>query len=171
MANENKKHKELVAPDEDRTAELESPTWRERADDKQEDIPVLDVSPMDEPGMTTPIKNRDDAIRDLKTDLRDKGDTIDRLQFDVERLRSRRIGLETEVKARQQQARQLTTALEDAGGKIQVLTEALADAKKDNSVLTGQLETVHKRHEEELRTLRFELTEATDTVAQQELIN
>ena len=171
MASDNKNRKELVAADEDRTSELESLTWRDRANDKPDDIPVLDASPSDEPGLSTPIKNRDAAIRDLKTDLRAKGDTIDRLQFDVERLRSRRVGLETEVKARAQQTRQLTTALEEAGGKIQSLTEALADAKQHNSVLTGQLETLHKCHEQELRTLRFELTEATDTVAQQELIN
>jgi hypothetical protein len=93
------------------------------------------------------------------------------LQFDVERLQSRRIGLETEVEAREVQTRQLASALEDAGGKIQALTEALADAKKYNSVLSDKLETLHKRHEQEIRTLRFELTEATDTVAQQELIN
>ena len=75
------------------------------------------------------------------------------------------------MQARETQTRQLTSALEDAGGKIQSLTEALADAKKYNSVLSGQLETLHKRHEQEIRTLRFELTEAADTVAQQELIN
>ena len=171
MANDNKKRKELVSVDEDQTAEFDTPTWREDDTVGNDDIPVLDASLPDDSAQSTPIRNRDEAIRDLKSDLTSKSQTIDRLQFDVERLRSRRIGLETEVQAREAQTRQLTTALEDAGGKIQSLTEALADAKKYNTVLSGQLETLHKRHEQEIRTLRFELTEAADTVAQQELIN
>ena len=171
MANDNKNRKELVPADEDQTAEFETPTWPKEGAGPRDDIPVLDVSSFEEMPQSTPIKNRDQAIHDLKEDLTSKTTTIDRLQFDVERLRSHRIGLETEVKAREAQTRQLTNALEQAGGKIQSLTEALADAKKYNSVITGQLETLHKRHEQEIRTLRFELTEAADTVAQQELIN
>jgi DNA repair exonuclease SbcCD ATPase subunit len=171
MANDNKKIKELVSVNGDRTAEFESPTWRDDDTVGNDEIPVLDVPLPDDSPQSRPIRNRDAAIRDLKADLTSKTQTIDRLQFDVERLRSHRIGLETEVQARETQTRQLTSALEDAGGKIQSLTEALADAKKYNSVLSGQLETLHKRHEQEIRTLRFELTEAADTVAQQELIN
>lgn len=171
MTNENKKRKELVDDDPDSTAELESPTWRNRADEDDENIPVLDVNLFEEAPASTPIRNRDEAIRDLKTDLRSKSDTIDRLQFDVERLRSRRVGLETEVKAREAQTRQLTRALEEAAEKIKTLNGALSTAKSSNGILTGQLETLQKRHEDEIRMLRFELTEAADTVSQQEMIN
>lgn len=144
MANDNKKIKELVSVNGDRTAEFESPTWRDDDTVGNDEIPVLDVPLPDDSPQSRPIRNRDAAIRDLKADLTSKTQTIDRLQFDVERLRSHRIGLETEVQARETQTRQLTSALEDAGGKIQSLTEALADAKKYNSVLSGQLETLHK---------------------------
>jgi predicted nucleic acid-binding Zn-ribbon protein len=171
MANDNNNTNELVAVDADQTAEFDTPTWRGDEATGRDEIPVLDVAFPDDSPQSIPIRNRDQAIRDLKADLTIKTQTIDRLQFDVERLRSRRVGLETEVEARETQTRQLASALEDAGGKIQALTEALADAKQYNSVLSGQLETLHKRHEQEIRTLRFELTEAADTVAQQELIN
>ena len=171
MTNDNKNRKELVSDDTDRTDELRSLTWRDRADEDDENIPVLDVNLFEEAAYPTPIRNRDEAIRDLKADLRAKSDVIDRLQFDVERLRSRRIGLETEVKARETQTRQLTQALEDAGGEIRTLADALTNAKKEHGVLTGQLQTLHERHDEEIRMLRFELTEAADTVAEQEMIN
>ncbi len=171
MANDNNNTNELVAVDAGRTGEFDTPTWRRDNGIGRDDIPVLDVAFPDDSPQSIPIRNRDQAIRDLKADLTTKTQTIDRLQFDVERLRSRRIGLETEVEAREAQTRQLASALEDAGGKIQALTEALADAKKYNTVLSGKLDTLHKRHEQEIRTLRFELTEAADTVAQQELIN
>ena len=118
-----------------------------------------------------PIRNRDAVIRDLKADLRIKTETIDRLQFDIERLRSRRIGLETEVKARETQTRKLAKAVEEANEQIDTLTTALRGAKKSYDEVSNRLDSTRAKHEEELRILRFELTEAAETVAQQELIN
>jgi chromosome segregation ATPase len=172
MANDNNKLKELVSDDQDRTAELESPTLREP---EEEGSPThafereFEVSEFDP--YVAPIRNRDAVIRDLKADLRIKTETIDRLQFDVERLRSRRIGLETEVKAREAQTRKLAKAVEEANRQIDTLTSALREAKKSYDEVSGRLASAHARHEAELRTLRFELTEAAETVAQQELIN
>ena len=118
-----------------------------------------------------PIRNRDAVIQDLKADLRIKTETIDRLQFDVERLRSRRIGLETEVTARESQTRKLAKGIEEANKQIDTLTLALREAKKSYDDVTGQLASTRAKHDEELRILRFELTEAAETVSQQELIN
>jgi chromosome segregation ATPase len=172
MANDNNNLKELVSDDQDRTAELESPTWREPAA-KPSAQPVFEraLEASDFDPYIAPIRNRDEVIRDLKADLRIKTETIDRLQFDVERLRSRRIGLETEVKAREAQTRKLAKAVEEANKQIDALTSALHEAKKSYDDVSGRLASAHARHEEELRTLRFELTEAAETVAQQELIN
>ena len=172
MANDNNNLKELVADDQDRTAELESPTWREPdAEDTSTQAFEREFEDSDFDPYVAPIRNRDAVIRDLKADLRIKPETIDRLQFDVERLRSRRIGLETEVKAREAQTRKLAKAVEEANRQIDTLTSALHEAKKSYDDVSGRLATAHSRHEEELRTLRFELTEAAETVAQQELIN
>ena len=172
MANDNNNLKELVADDQDRTAELESPTWREpdaEGPEPQQFEGELQASDFDP--YVAPIRNRDAVIRDLKADLRIKTETIDRLQFDVERLRSRRIGLETEVKAREAQTRKMAKAVEEANRQIDTLTSALHEAKKSYDDVAGRLAHAHEQHEEELRTLRFELTEAAETVAQQELIN
>ncbi|HSN51520.1 MAG TPA: FHA domain-containing protein [Woeseiaceae bacterium] len=172
MANDNNNLKELVSDDQERTAELESPTWREPAAEAaaEEERGRAAESPDFDP-YVAPIRNRDAVIRDLKADLRIKTETIDRLQFDVERLRSRRIGLETEVKAREAQTRKLAKAVEEANRQIDTLTSALREAKKSYDDVSGRLSSAQSQHEQELRTLRFELTEAAETVAQHELIN
>jgi len=172
MANDNNNLKELVSGDQDRTAELESPTWQDSG--AEESAPAdfdVDLNPMEFDPYIAPIRNRDAVILDLKADLRIKTETIDRLQFDVERLRSRRIGLETEVKAREGQTRKLTKAVDEANRQIDTLTAALSEAKKAYDSVSDRLAGARAQHEQEMRNLRFELTEAAETVAQQELIN
>ncbi len=172
MANDNNKLKKLVSGDQEQTAELESPTLRGPATGQDPEPAIdLDFEAMQFDPDVAPIRNRDAVIQDLKADLRIKTETIDRLQFDVERLRSRRIGLETEVKAREAQTRNLARAVEEANKQIDALTSALRGAKKAYDDVSDRLAKSHAEHEQELRTVRFELTEASDTVAQQELIN
>ena len=170
MANDNKNRKELVTDDQDRTAELDSPTWRDPVDD-QAAAPGVDANATEFDPNVAPILHRDAVIADLKDDLRAKTEMIDRLQFDVERLRSRRIGLETEVKARERQTRELAKAIEDSNRQIDTLSTALREAKKSYDDVSDRLAKTRSEHEQELRILRFELTEAAETVAQQELIN
>ncbi|MDH3984061.1 MAG: FHA domain-containing protein [Gammaproteobacteria bacterium] len=172
MANDNNNLKELVSDDLDRTADLEIPVLRESDAVYDADQAVEhDFEGMQFDPDIAPIRNRDAVIQDLKADLRIKTETIDRLQFDVERLRSRRIGLETEVKARETQTRKLAKAVEEANEQIDTLTSALHEAKKSYDEVAGRLHSTRGKHEEELRILRFELTEAAETVSQQELIN
>ena len=172
MANDNNNVKELVSDDQERTAELESLTWQESMTEQDSEPSVdLDFEAMKFDPYIAPIRNRDAVIQDLKADLRIKTESIDRLQFDVERLRSRRIGLETEVKAREAQTRKLARAVDEANRQIDTLTSALREAKRSYDEVSGRLAKSEAEHEQELRTLRFELTEAAETVAQQELIN
>ena len=172
MANDNNNIKQLVSDDQERTAELDSPTWHESATDQGAEPGLdLDFEGMKFDPTIAPIRNRDAVIEDLKADLRVKTETIDRLQFDLERLRSRRIGLETEVKARETQTRKLARAVEEANRQIDTLTSALREAKKSYDGVSDRLSKSRAEHEQELRTVRFELTEAAETVAQQELIN
>jgi len=172
MANDNNNVKELVSGDQEPSAELDSPTWREPTTEQDSEPAVdLDFEAMKFDPEMAPIRNRDAVIQDLKADLRIKTETIDRLQFDVERLRSRRIGLETEVKAREAQTRKLARAVEEANKQIDTLASALHEAKKSYDDVSDRLSKSRAEHEQELRTVRFELTEAAETVAQQELIN
>jgi pSer/pThr/pTyr-binding forkhead associated (FHA) protein len=172
MANDNNNVKELVSDVQERTAELESPTWHESATEQDAEPGAdLDFEAMKIDPYIAPIRNRDAVIQNLKADLLIKTETIDRLQFDVERFRSRRIELETEVKAREAQTRKLVSAVEEANKQIDTLTAALREAKMSYDEVSYRLANSCAEHEQELRKVRFELTEAAETVAQQELIN
>jgi len=172
MANDNKNIKELVSDDEDRTAELETPTWRDEfSDARQEDLIESDAITFDAERYAPLPQDASTEVEILKTDLRSRLDTIDRLQFDVERLRSLRTGLEVEVRAREAQSQKLTEALDMSTSQIEALNSALRQIEQSNRKLSDQADTTQRKHAEELRTLRFELTSAEDTLTQHELIN
>lgn len=91
--------------------------------------------------------------------------------FDLERLRLRRSGLETEVKARELHTKQLATALQQSRSEVETLNLALRESQDSNRMLNNRINEMKREHESEIRTIRFELTEAQDTLAQNELIN
>jgi FtsZ-binding cell division protein ZapB len=172
MANDNKNIKELVSDDEDRTAELETPTWREEvlaAD--QDGLIESDATTFDVERYTTSPQEENTEIDVLKADLRARIETIDRLQFDVERLRSRRTGLETEVRAREAQTLKLSEALDQSTSQIEALNGALRQIEQSHRKLDDELNSTKRKHADEIRTLRFELTSAEDTLTQHEMIN
>ncbi|MGI9222906.1 MAG: FHA domain-containing protein [Woeseiaceae bacterium] len=172
MANDNKNIKELVSDDNDRTAELETPTWRESfLVTDQEDLIESDATTFDVERYATLPQDENSDIEVLKADLRAKLETIDRLQFDVERLRSRRTGLETEVRAREAQTLKLSEALDQSTSQIEALNGALRQIEQSHRKRGDELDAVQRKHAEEIRTLRFELTAAEDTMTQHEMIN
>ncbi len=86
MANENNKINELRPDDDDPTVELEAPTFRL---DQSADVELeADAKTHDAPDTASP---------------RSSGDTASRLQYDIEQLKSKWLGLDTEVKARGEQ--------------------------------------------------------------------
>jgi DNA repair exonuclease SbcCD ATPase subunit len=172
MANDNKNVKELVSDDEDRTAELETPTWPEKfLDVGQEELIESDAITFDAERYATLPQDKNTEIEILKTDLRARLETIDRLQFDVERLRSRGTGLETEVRVREAQTLKLSEALDQSTSQIEALNGALRQIEQSNRRLGDEVDTMQRKHAEEIRTLRFELTAAEDTLTQHEIIN
>ena len=172
MTNDNKNVKELVSVDQERTPELELSTLPNPISESgSETVPDLEIESTKFDIDFSPVRNRDAVIQDLKADLRIKTETIDRLRFDVERLKSRRIALETEIRAREAQTRRLAGDIEEANKQIDTLRSALDRAKKFHDDVADRLAKSRAEHEHELRTVRFELTEAAATVAQQELIN
>jgi pSer/pThr/pTyr-binding forkhead associated (FHA) protein len=144
MANENKKKNELVVED-DRTADLKISTLH-----------------IDEP-VDKPVESGADVFTSRED--------IDRLMFDIERLRLRRTGLETEVKARELHTRQLANALHQTKSQVDSMNLALRQSQESNRKLKEDMRSLKQKHAEELRMLRFELTEAQETLAQNELIN
>ena len=157
MTNENKNKKELVA-DEDRTVELRIPTLY--ADDA-----------FRESDASTSDRDAQSSAPSAASHVYSSREEIDRLMFDLERLRLRRAGLETEVKARELHTKQLATALQQSRSQIETLNLALRQSQDSNRELNDQISEMKRKHESEIRTVRFELTEAQDTLAQNELIN
>ena len=90
MANDNKNINELVIDDDDPTAEFEA---------------LADTSSFE------PETEQAPSISELQSDLRSRAETIDRLQFDIEQLRSRWTGLETEIREREELSNELNDKL------------------------------------------------------------
>jgi chromosome segregation ATPase len=92
MTNENKNINELVIDDDDPTAELEM---------------LADTFGFE----PEPESEADLSIIELQSDLQNRAETIDRLQYDIEQLRARWTGLETEIKAREEITSELNAKL------------------------------------------------------------
>jgi hypothetical protein len=105
MANENKNINELVS-DDDPTAELEAVTFR------QDLVPQNEVQ-----------RESDEHTSDLEKKVSDDAQTIGRLRYDIEQLRSRWLGLEAEIEAREELTQRLTAELNE-------LRDALARKEK-----------------------------------------
>jgi chromosome segregation ATPase len=223
MTNDNKNINELVIDDDDPTVELESlaDTFGLEPEDRDDDLPTGD---------------------ELQSDLRNRAATIEQLQYDIEQLRMRCIGLETELKEREELTRDLNAKLASAGDPAEVSAAGAADEqlagrlaaasaaaqqwrdrlaqaeayadelrrrlqertefaedtvtardtlkrsldrstrradelelqvgqlREKNASLEDELARIRDEHEEEIRLIRFELGEAQETMAQQELV-
>ena len=141
MANKNKNINELVTDDEDPTAELEvlvldkaaSGTDAELESDANTHDYLVAGSDADSGG--------DETISELRSDLKSRSRTIDSLQFDIEQLRAKWLGLETEIGAREELA--------------QRLNRELADAKKLNDKADSKL----KKRDQSIKSLKAEIRE------------
>jgi chromosome segregation ATPase len=166
MANNKNKIKELVSDDEDPTAELEALALDTFNDDELEaDANTFNF-----------IDERVDeadaaAISELKTDLRIRSETITRLQFDIEQLRSKWLGLEAEIKAREEATRNLqadlskqqetiarkNSLLKKRDRRIRALKSEIRDRETEYRNLTDSADTIAAKlaeHEEALSTGR-----------------
>lgn len=145
MANENKNTKELVSEDDDPTSELEALTWRQTVEDARAGFLAeseAKTCDFDRPVATG--SDESDAIEILKSDLESRSETIDRLQFDIEQLHARWLGLETEIKAREELTGTLTRELDE-------LRVALARREK----------RLHKR-DQSIKALKTEIRDRDD---------
>jgi len=88
----------------------------------------------------------------------------DTLRQKTQDLLSKNAALERDV---ERQSQQLSDALE----REQQLTSSLAAAESENEDLKARLATIHEEHQQEIRTLRFELGEAQDTAVETSEIN
>jgi len=132
MANENKKNNELVADDDDATAELDVATIRhefgktELTTSLEADAHTFDFD------IDAEIRNSGTSIDKLTSDLRVRSETIERLQYDISQLHSRWLGLDTEIKAREELADELNSELKSNARKLERREKLLQ--KRDQSL-------------------------------------
>ena len=145
MANDKNKLKELVSLDDDATAELETPTFphERRPDDTEAGENTCDF---DEAG-----SSRDPRL-----------ETIEKLQFDIEQLRARWLGLETEINAREEITRNLQQEIDDLqkqlGRKKSLIRKRDATIKSLKAEIRGR-DDLHRKLQTEMRSLDLELAE------------
>lgn len=135
MANENKNINELVA-DEDDTAELEADTFRR------------------DHAARSALLESDDSTFDFTGQAERESSTIARLQYDLEQLRSRWLGVEAELKAREEITERLQAEfaevrdklgrkeklLKTRDGKIRALKAEIRDREEHHRAITRDLQ-------------------------------
>ena len=139
MANENKKINELVAEDDDPTAELEVlniPDFADAAGDDESEAHTDRRADDDDSAST-----RDKSIPELQSDLNTRTKTIGRLQHDIEQLRAKWLGLEAEISSREEIVSNLTRDVEELNDTV---------ARKDKLL---------EQRNQKIASLRSEITE------------
>lgn len=139
MANDKNKFKELVSNDEDPTAELEILSFRDDVE-RESDANTFGLADNDD-GPSV----HGQSISELRSDLQSRTKTIGRLQYDIEQLRSKWLGLETEIKAREAIVGNLSREIDD-------LRE-----------MVGRKEKLIKKRDVTIRTLKAEIREREET--------
>jgi epidermal growth factor receptor substrate 15 len=130
MASEKNKIEELVADDDDPTAELE----------------IINFQPSESDDHTYGTADGDDelptgqSIPELQSDLKTRTKTISRLQYDIEQLRSKWLGLESEISAREEIVANLSQEIADLRDEISRKDGLLKKRNKEITNLKSEAE-------------------------------
>ncbi len=162
MANENKKTNELVDDDDSPTSELEALTDRQFLsfggidddDEAEADAKTFDIADLADEVADS------DSLTALKADLRERSETIERLQYDIAQLHSRWLGLETEIKAREELTERLTGDLERAEETIARRDKAISERDRKVKDLKAEIREREQSHHD----LLDEATELRDLI-------
>ena len=145
MANDNNKINDLVGTSEDDpTSELESMTDERRSapgyyDEAESDEDTFDFDRLEDAGELT-----GKSVAALKSDIKARNESISRLQFDIEQLRSRWTGLEKEIRAREDLTDRLNAQLSETQAKLARTEELLGQRDKDYDELLASVK--EKQH-------------------------
>ena len=164
MANENNNTNELVS-DDDQTAELEAVTFRQ-----------------DDPSQQQEPRESDENTSDFSRYRSDDAKTIGRLQYDIQQLRAKWLGLETEISAREELTDKLNADIEDLRNSLSRKEKLLKARDRTIKALKAEIRVRDEQHrsvtkelKDELGTMRKAMREipepppsaaANDTIAQ-----
>jgi len=144
MANDNNNINELVADDDDPTVELEVLSLGQHGDGAAEtDAKTYDAQQDDDAELPAGV-----TVSELQSDLRSRKKTIDQLQYDIQQLHSKWLGLETEINARETQTSQLNVELSSSRDAI---------ARKEQLV---------KKRDRKIKLLKSEIRDRDDDYRQ-----
>ena len=163
MANDNNNINELVATDDDPTVELEAPSFvMDAAGSGEADAKTFDTQDAADAELSSGM-----SVSELKSDLHYRKKTNNRLQYDIQQLHAKWLGLEAELGAREAQTNQLNvdiSTLSDAVSRKNTLIK-----KRDRKIKSFKAEI--RQRDEDYRQLRMrcdELQESLDGVVDTE---
>jgi len=153
MANDNNNINELVA-DDDPTVDMEIPSFAEDDLCAEVDAKTYDT---EESGDSDPSAGL--TVSELQSDLRSRKETISRLQYDIEQLHAKWLGLEAEIGARESQTKQVSEELTSSHEAVARKEKLLK--KRDRSIKTLKAEI--RQRDDDYRQLKSRLDEFTLT--------
>ena len=139
MTNEKKNINELVS-DDDQTAELEAVTFRKG-----------------HPSQQDAAREADESTSDFERYRSDDAKTIGRLQYDIEQLRAKWLGLETEITAREELTDKLNADIEDLRDSLARKAKLLKTRDRKIKALKSEIRVRDEQHRSVTRELRDEL--------------
>lgn len=163
MTNENKDINELVAADDDPTVELEIPAFGvDEVHTTEADAKTYDAQDALDGNSSSGV-----TVSELKSDLRSRKKIISKLQYDIQQLHSKWIGLETEIGARESQTLQLNdelTAAREVIGRQEKRLKA-----RDRKIKSLKFEI--RQRDEEYRQLQSQVAQLQLSVSDQETVS
>ena len=139
MANEKNNTNELVS-DDDQTAELEAVTFRR-----------------DQPSQQAVPAEVDENTSDFSRHRSDDAKTISRLQYDIEQLRAKWLGLETEITAREELTDKLNADVEALRDSLARKEKLLKTRDRKIKALKSEIRVRDEQHRSVTRELKDEL--------------
>jgi chromosome segregation ATPase len=144
MTNENNKFNELVADDDDPTVELEAVHFvQDQTDAPESDAKTYDSEQADAEEPTPGI-----TVSELQSDLRSRKKAISHLQYDIQQLHTKWLGLETEIGTREAQAEQLNSELSSSREAV------------------NRKERLLKKRDQKIKALKTEIRQREDNYRQ-----
>jgi chromosome segregation ATPase len=170
MANKNKNINELVADENDRTTELKILAWDLHAVREDSDL-ESDADTFDYIDSTRTESAGDETISELKSDLQNRSETIDRLQYDIEQLRAKWAGVESEITARQEITERLNHDLKNASEKRGQINRKLKTRDKTVKSLKAEIKSLKaevRKRDGDFQNIQETATELETRISQGE---
>jgi chromosome segregation ATPase len=161
MANDNNKNNSLTTEcDNDPTSELESLNLAIRENEDFQGETESDENTFDFDRLEGLSELSGESIADLKSDIRTRNESINRLQFDIEQLRARWSGLESEIAAREDLTERLNEQLSETQQKLARTETLLSERESDIDSLRASLNEKNNL----LSSVEIETQNISDTV-------